>query len=714
MTLDTPFARIALLFAFLCLAPASGAQDQPAMFYSGEFNGFTAAPMTYLGPGPDNWVVTLAAPATDAESNFLFRNSSENFNEKWSRGDAVAFDALTTWFDQGGDGRIAVTAGNSYTFVMQDVGNTENSSGIVIETSGPLAAVAGVSRAPAAPQGSQRPVITATLSAPLPTGQGVYLRSTADAFASSTVTEMACAAQTCTAEIPASGVGATVVYYVFSSADGLLISGAQADRFTANLNNNGGANYSYTVAASTATVSGADGYRMFAAPEAGFTVGDLQAFSLVQGIPSSSPDEADNVYTWNGAAYEGAASAADALPSGEGFFWFLRDTNRGGSTPFPVTLTSSGAAPTGDVQVSFSSTDFLAGNPFQGDFRLNSLQLAGGALQNDVSIWDPNGAGMSNGNAGTYVTRSRSSDATVAAWQGFWVEASFAPTALKSGGFSLTYPVSGVTSGAVFVGKTSAPVSRLRFLLNGDGVADHATSLVVSPEADLGYDAYDLGKRTPLAERYVALAFEGSEFLQATASVPSGAESAIALPLALDAVGYSGSLTLTWTREEADLPEGWAYLLRDHVTGETIDLLATDRYTFSVSAAKSARSREEILTQSGALTDGEIRFTLVAGPANVVATEGAAAPEADALTAAYPNPTSGAVRIGLDLASGGDATLVVFDLLGREVAREALGVRPAGPQNVTLETAAWATGTYLVRLDVDGEPRATRRLVRVR
>ena len=257
------------LFALL-IAPVS-AQDQGGMFYAGALNGFStsADPMTYLGPGPDNWAVTVSAAASEANSNFLFIDDT-GFGNKWGDNSGpVAFETQETWDWQGSDAVIAVTAGNSYTFVWQDVADGAASAGIVFETSGALSTASGVSRSgPTSPPAAEPVTVTATLNAAAPTGQGVYLRYTDDSFATSTVAEMSCSGTSCSATIPGSvnDQGETVLYYVFSSADGLTLSGGQADRFTANLNNNSGANYSYVVDAPlpvelTSFTGAADGSR---------------------------------------------------------------------------------------------------------------------------------------------------------------------------------------------------------------------------------------------------------------------------------------------------------------------------------------------------------------------------------------------------------------------------------------------------------------------
>ncbi len=230
------------------------------MFYSGEMNSYAAAALTYNST-TDNYVGTVVAPGTDASSEFLFRSSSSNFDEKWSRGIFVNFGSLVTWFWNGGNSSINVSNGNYYTFVVQDVSDNTNGSGIAIQTSGAIQTISSVARESSDVSPGQDLTVTATVSGALPTGQGVYLRYTGNNFSSSTIAEMSMAtATTYTASIPAgtNTAGANIIYYAFSSGSGLTISPSNADRFTVNLNNNGGSNYSYTVEPSWQTTTSGD------------------------------------------------------------------------------------------------------------------------------------------------------------------------------------------------------------------------------------------------------------------------------------------------------------------------------------------------------------------------------------------------------------------------------------------------------------------------
>lgn len=82
-----------------------------------------------------------------------------------------------------------------------------------------------------------------------------------------------------------------------------------------------------------------------------------------------------------------------------------------------------------------------------------------------------------------------------------------------------------------------------------------------------------------------------------------------------------------------------------------------------------------------------------------------AAPEVAAtfeLKQNYPNPFNPTTQIPFELKEAGDVTLKVFDLTGREVATLLNGYQSAGSHTVAFDGSGLASGTYLYKLDVNG------------
>jgi hypothetical protein len=128
---------------------------------------------------------------------------------------------------------------------------------VAFEIGGAVRSVTAVTQSPVATavNPGQAVTVTATISGAFASGQSVYLRYSKDAWATSAVVQMTGAVTTYTAAIPAATntASASVSYYVFTSngivgsGAGPLANGTDADLFTINANNNGGAGYNYTV-----------------------------------------------------------------------------------------------------------------------------------------------------------------------------------------------------------------------------------------------------------------------------------------------------------------------------------------------------------------------------------------------------------------------------------------------------------------------------------
>lgn len=70
------------------------------------------------------------------------------------------------------------------------------------------------------------------------------------------------------------------------------------------------------------------------------------------------------------------------------------------------------------------------------------------------------------------------------------------------------------------------------------------------------------------------------------------------------------------------------------------------------------------------------------------------------LSAAYPNPFNPTTSIRFSLKNDGRAQVKVFDILGREVATLADGMRGAGEHSVSWNASSFSSGVYLLRLEV--------------
>jgi hypothetical protein len=81
---------------------------------------------------------------------------------------------------------------------------------------------------------------------------------------------------------------------------------------------------------------------------------------------------------------------------------------------------------------------------------------------------------------------------------------------------------------------------------------------------------------------------------------------------------------------------------------------------------------------------------------------GAAIPTGTRLNQNYPNPFNPATVISGEWPAEGDVKLVVYDLIGREVATVIEGRFPAGRYQFPFDGSKLSSGTYLYRLIAGG------------
>ena len=91
-------------------------------------------------------------------------------------------------------------------------------------------------------------------------------------------------------------------------------------------------------------------------------------------------------------------------------------------------------------------------------------------------------------------------------------------------------------------------------------------------------------------------------------------------------------------------------------------------------------------------------------------TAGEALPAKFALHGAYPNPFNAVTNLTFDLPEAGKVSLVVYDVMGREVARLIDGWTPAGVYQMIFDASGLSSGIYFARL-VAGDFHQTRKLL---
>ena len=276
------------------------------MYYSGEFNSFGAESMTFIS-GPDHWIVTIEASSSDSESNFLFRDSNANFNNKWSRGTAISFGAEETAFWQGGDTQINATSGKFYTFILTNVNTSSNGTLTVQETS---ATPVDISSSSVSSVTDSSFTVSITISSSLSAEERLYVRYTTDGFSTSKHVRATGSGTSYSATVPSD---TQVQYYILSTTvdlgtDNTTFSG-NYDNVTIDLENNSGSNHFYN----SVNLTSSAGYRLLSTPtstsfqtilDSIWTQGATTGADVTNGDPNvfswDSTSSGDANTNWNG------------------------------------------------------------------------------------------------------------------------------------------------------------------------------------------------------------------------------------------------------------------------------------------------------------------------------------------------------------------------------------------------------------------------------
>jgi hypothetical protein len=146
----------------------------------------------------------------------------------------------------------------------------------------------------------------------------------------------------------------------------------------------------------------------------------------------------------------------------------------------------------------------------------------------------------------------------------------------------------------------------------------------------------------------------------------------------------SGKRTVNLTRPAAQFPVGqWVTVTATPIDGATLTgYRGTSEFSRAVQVQATDASGEDV----AAAAEGGLPAVLV-------------------LHGAAPNPFGIATTLRFALPRAAHARLSVFDVLGREVARLVDGEVGAGPHEALLDGARLPSGTYLVRLEADGQVR---------
>ncbi len=231
---------LALLISAIFIPRAAYASGEAVR---GELNGWgTWSMSSSLGGTFIHTTGNITAP-DDPSSEFKFYKDS---NQWYSNGSAITFAQIFSGMNTSTGPNMSFNHVQNRYYVFKWDGS---SRGVVFQLSDSPAAITAVSQSPTQPLHNQSVTVQVTLDKALLPEQAVFLRYTTNAWSSSTVVKMTGSGTSYSASIPAQMPYTTVIYYVFTSGNVTSIAAADADLMTITYNDNGGANYSYTLGA---------------------------------------------------------------------------------------------------------------------------------------------------------------------------------------------------------------------------------------------------------------------------------------------------------------------------------------------------------------------------------------------------------------------------------------------------------------------------------
>ena len=449
-------------------------------------------------------------------------------------------------------------------------------------------------------------------------------------------------------------------------------------------------------------LEGDAGWRRLGLPIEGVTIEELAGQNQVQGISGANDfyqdypdiefeaDQSPNLLTFDPEEFDAEEEdptgwvAPDNFESefnsGSGLIWYFFDNDTGPSVPLNgFTLSISGKQPTGNQDISIEEGEWnLVGNTFGAN--LHAEQLSGDGLQSAAAqVYDPDD--------GSYEVVNFEESETISAFQGFFIESDDAEN------FEIP-ATSRVVDDAEFYRRESKEKHQLAFTLTGereDGYTtnDRAIQLYLNQEATHEWDSRDVRKMVPPDNDFAVMAFagerDGDTMLKAQESRPVELEEEIEIPMELILNNMSGDFQLNW-EGVSSLPEDMEISVTNEHTGETVKLHEAESMNFSADE------------------DHGEGFTLTLSPGDVTSTEPEREmPEELTLEQNYPNPFNPVTTISYALPEDAQVELTVYDTMGRRINTLVDDRVSAGHHEVSWDASDAASGTYLYRLEVDGQ-----------
>jgi len=192
-------------------------------------------------------------------------------------------------------------------------------------------------------------------------------------------------------------------------------------------------------------------------------------------------------------------------------------------------------------------------------------------------------------------------------------------------------------------------------------------------------------------------------------AVGSGEENTLPVELSAFTGQISdGKVVLNWSTTTETNNYGWEVERTEVSPSTPLRDQKSEWETIGFVAGKGTTTESQSYSFSSPATAGSLKFRLkqidVDGKttySQIVSIEGK--PTVLALNQNYPNPFNPSTTIGFALPASGNVNLVVFDILGREVATLLNKEMESGFQSVVFDASTYAAGVYFYKLSFNGK-----------
>lgn len=400
-------------------------------------------------------------------------------------------------------------------------------------------------------------------------------------------------------------------------------------------------------------------------------------------------------------------NASNSLTEGRGLFTYIfgdidTDPNYNDILPFPVTLEVQGNEFEGpvDFDVTYTATADsgwnLVGNPYAASIDWdNSSNWTKTNIDGTIYLWDYDQDQFITWNG----TTGDLGNGLIAPFQGFWVKANAASP-------SLIVNEDAKTTGGSFVGKIANQVhAHPSFSIRAVSEQKEAsTHFMFSSNARMGKDVFDGYRLQPFSglDKYLnisSVSSSGEQF--AINNLPRDFGVPIEIPITLEV--YDNEVlvedNLYFKFEDLEnIPVEWTLLLIDTHTGEQINIRQQPTYIFTHQGTHiKQKATSELSTRPKLMpkvNPKSTRFILQIDPGE----DASNLPQTFTLSQNYPNPFNPETKIDFSLPIQGSVQLIVYDLLGRQIATLANAEFNAGKHTVRWNANNVATGIYIYRL----------------